>query len=78
MAAARLDGCSEWQVFRHLALPLAKPVIALVGFFNFVGNWNNFFLPFVMLPDSDQYPTQVGLNNLNCSPHHHCSTRPRA
>ncbi|MGY0063830.1 carbohydrate ABC transporter permease [Streptomyces sp. LZ34] len=64
LAAARMDGCSEWQVFRLVALPLAKPVIALVGFFNFVGNWNNFFLPFVMLPDSSQYPAQVGLNNL--------------
>ncbi|MDQ1021469.1 carbohydrate ABC transporter permease [Streptomyces afghaniensis] len=64
LAAARIDGCSEWQVFRLVALPLAKPVIALVGFFNFVGNWNNFFLPFVMLPDSSDYPAQVGLNNL--------------
>ncbi|MDQ0753196.1 multiple sugar transport system permease protein [Streptomyces africanus] len=64
LAAARIDGCSEWQVFRLIAMPLAKPVIALVGFFNFVGNWNNFFLPFVMLPDSSQYPAQVGLNNL--------------
>ncbi|MCX5269455.1 carbohydrate ABC transporter permease [Streptomyces sp. NBC_00199] len=64
LAAARIDGCSEWQVFRLVAMPLAKPVIALVGFFNFVGNWNNFFLPFVMLPDSSDYPAQVGLNNL--------------
>ena len=64
LAAARLDGCSEWQVFRHIALPLAKPVIALVSFFSFTGNWNNFFLPFVMLPDSSQYPAQVGLSNL--------------
>ena len=45
-------------------MPLAKPVIALVGFFSFVGNWNNFFLPFVMLPDSDLYPAQVGLKIL--------------
>ncbi|GAA5042938.1 multiple sugar transport system permease protein [Thermocatellispora tengchongensis] len=64
LAAARLDGCSEWQVFRSIALPLARPIVALVGFFGFVGNWNNFFLPFVMLPDSAQYPAQVGLNNL--------------
>ncbi|MEU8567929.1 carbohydrate ABC transporter permease [Streptomyces pathocidini] len=64
LAAARLDGCTEWQVFARIALPLARPVVALVGFFSFVGNWNNFFLPFVMLPDSAQYPAQVGLNNL--------------
>ncbi|GIH22781.1 sugar ABC transporter permease [Acrocarpospora phusangensis] len=64
LAAARLDGCTEWQVFAKIAIPLAKPIIALVSFFSFVGNWNNFFLPFVMLPDSQQYPAQVGLNNL--------------
>jgi multiple sugar transport system permease protein len=64
LAAARLDGCSEWGVFRHVAVPLARPVVALVAFFSFVANWNNFFLPFVMLPSSNQYPIQVGLENL--------------
>lgn len=63
-AAARIDGCSEWQVFWHIAAPLAKPVVALVAFFNFVANWNNFFLPFVMLPDTSTYPLQIGLENL--------------
>ena len=33
-----------------IAMPLATPVIALVGFFSFVGNWNNYFLPFVTVP----------------------------
>jgi multiple sugar transport system permease protein len=64
LAAARLDGCSEWGVFWHVAVPLARPVVALVAFFSFVANWNNFFLPFVMLPSSNQYPIQVGLENL--------------
>jgi multiple sugar transport system permease protein len=64
LAAARLDGCNEWQVFSRVALPLATPVVALVGFFSFVQNWNNYFLPFVMLPLSDRYPIQVGLSTL--------------
>jgi multiple sugar transport system permease protein len=64
LAAARLDGCNEWQVFSKVALPLATPVVALVGFFSFVQNWNNYFLPFVMLPLSDRYPIQVGLSTL--------------
>jgi multiple sugar transport system permease protein len=63
-AAARIDGCTEWQVFRRIALPLSRPVIALVAFFAFVADWNNFFLPFVMLPDSTKYPVQVGLEYL--------------
>ncbi|MCP2170420.1 carbohydrate ABC transporter permease [Goodfellowiella coeruleoviolacea] len=64
LAAARLDGCSEFGVFRHVALPLATPAVALVGFFSFVGNWTNYFLPYVLLPESDQLPIQVGLGTL--------------
>jgi len=62
--AARVDGCGEWSTFRHIALPLAKPVIALVLFFSFVADWTNFFLPYTVLADSKQYPIQVGLSNL--------------
>ncbi|MFF0269948.1 carbohydrate ABC transporter permease [Kribbella sp. NPDC004536] len=64
LAAARIDGCSELQVFARIALPLGAPIVALVAFFSFVQNWNNFFLPFVMLPSSDGYPVQVGLTSL--------------
>ncbi|MCX5053562.1 MULTISPECIES: carbohydrate ABC transporter permease [unclassified Streptomyces] len=64
LAAARMDGCSEFGVFRHIALPLATPVIALVGFFSFVANWTNYFLPYVMLPESSQMPIQVGVGSL--------------
>jgi multiple sugar transport system permease protein len=62
--AARLDGCGEVATFTRVALPLAKPVVALVGFFSFVNNWNNFFLPYVMLPSSGKYPMQVGLTQM--------------
>jgi multiple sugar transport system permease protein len=64
LEAARIDGASEWQLFTRIALPLARPVVALVAFFSFVGNWNNFFLPYLVLPSSDQFPIQVGLNQL--------------
>jgi len=67
LAAARIDGCTELQVFRKVALPLAAPIVALVAFFSFVQSWNNFFLPFVMLPSSDGYPIQVGLTSLLAS-----------
>jgi len=62
--AARIDGCTEFEAFCRIALPLAVPVIALVGFFSFVANWTNYFLPYVMLPESNQYPVQVGLGLL--------------
>jgi multiple sugar transport system permease protein len=61
IAAAKVDGCGETAAFFRIALPLAAPVVALVGFFSFVANWNNFFLPYVMLPGSGQYPMPVGL-----------------
>lgn len=64
LAAARIDGASEWAVFRHIAVPLARPVVGLVAFFAFVASWNNFFLPFVMTYDNSQYPVQIGLQQL--------------
>jgi multiple sugar transport system permease protein len=67
LAAARIDGCHELNVFTKIALPLAAPIVALVAFFSFVQSWNNFFLPFVMLPSSDGYPIQVGLTSLLAS-----------
>ena len=62
--AARIDGCGEWSTFRRIALPLAKPVVALVFFFSFVSDWNNFFLPYAVLGNSTEYPIQVGLSDL--------------
>ena len=51
-------------MFRHVALPLARPIVALVGFFAFVADWNNYYLPFVMTYDNSQYPVQIGLQIL--------------
>ena len=62
--AARVDGCGEWQVFRRVALPLAGPPIALITFLSFTADWTNFFLPFVTLSGSRQYPIQVGLSDV--------------
>jgi multiple sugar transport system permease protein len=65
--AARVDGAGELQTFLRVAMPLAKPVVALVFFFSFVADWNNFFLPYVVLADSNQYPITVGLSDLLAS-----------
>src|SRR6185437_13197785 len=51
-------------IYFSTALPLAAPIVALVGFFGFVANWTNYFLPYVMLPQSGQYPVQVGISLL--------------
>jgi len=67
LEAARVDGANELQTFLKIAMPLAKPIIALVFFFSFVSNWNNFFLPYVFLTDQDKAPITVGLYNLLAS-----------
>ncbi len=62
--AARIDGLSEIQIFAKIALPLSKQAVALVGFFSFVANWTNFFLPLVLLPLSSNTTVSVGLQQL--------------
>jgi len=64
LAAGRIDGASELRLFWSIALPLAKPILGLIAFFSFVGNWNNFFLPYVMLSDDSKYNLPVGLQAL--------------
>jgi multiple sugar transport system permease protein len=59
--SARVDGASEFRVFRSVALPLAKPLISLVAFFAFVGQWNNFFLVQVMISSEQRLNLQTGL-----------------
>lgn len=59
--AARVDGCSEVRLFRHIALPLATPLLGLLAFINFNTNWNNFFGPYVFLNDDRLFNLPVGL-----------------
>jgi multiple sugar transport system permease protein len=65
--AARVDGCSEVDVFRRVALPLATPLLGLLAFVSFSANWNNFFGPYVMLNDDTLYNLPVGIYNMLAS-----------
>lgn len=64
LEAARIDGASEWRTFVSIALPLLVPGMVTVFLLQFVGIWNNFLLPFVMLSDQSNYPLTVGLFTL--------------
>lgn len=64
LEAARVDGASDLAVFWRIGIPLGIPVIAFVAFFNFFHGWSNYFLPFVMLDNSNTYNLQVGLTAL--------------
>lgn len=48
----------------HLIGSMWSIILPYVGFFSFVANWTNYFLPYVMLPQSSQFPVQVGLGTL--------------
>jgi multiple sugar transport system permease protein len=62
--AARIDGCSEFSVFWRIILPLCRPVLAVLGIFVFVANWNNFLWPLIMLNSPAKFTIQVGLATL--------------
>lgn len=64
MEAARLDGASEFKIFRSIGMPLMVPGLITVFLLTFVGIWNNFLLPFIMLSDQDKYPLTLGLYTL--------------
>lgn len=60
--AARLDGCGSPGVLWHVILPLSKPVLITLGLFTFLGAWNSFVWPLVVLSDQSYYPLTVGLS----------------
>ncbi len=63
--AARMDGASEWTIFRRVALPLMRPMLVTLGVFAFLGSWNDFFWPLIVLNDSDRYTLPVALAALS-------------
>ena len=60
--SGRVDGASEWQIFSRIIIPIAKPGLAVLGIFTFVGHWNDFMWPLVVLKDSQKYTIQLGLS----------------
>lgn len=62
--AARIDGASEWRIFAKIGIPMMIPGMVTVFMLQFVGIWNNFLLPFIMLSDQNSYPLTVGLYTL--------------
>jgi multiple sugar transport system permease protein len=61
MEAARIDGSSELRIFYSVGSRLMLPALATVLLLQFIGIWNNFLLPFVMLSNNNLYPLTLGL-----------------
>lgn len=62
--AAKLDGCSDFNLFFRIALPLSKPIIGVVVLMYAVGHWNEYFSALIYLRDQSLYPLQVILRDL--------------
>jgi len=59
--AARLDGCTEFDIYRKVLLPLATPALATVGLMVFLATWNDFMGPLIYLYDERKFPLSLGL-----------------
>lgn len=59
--AALLDGCSRWGILWRIVLPLSRPALITLGMFTFMGAWNAFEWPLVVLSNENLYPLTVGL-----------------
>ncbi len=62
--AARIDGCTDWQILIRVMLPLIKPALATLAAFTFVAQWNDFIWPLIVLKNRDLYTLQLGLASL--------------
>ncbi len=62
--AAILDGANAWKRFWNVGLPSVKGTLTVVGLFAFMGSWDDFLWPLLVLTDTDKYTLSVGLNYL--------------
>ncbi|MCE7984278.1 MAG: carbohydrate ABC transporter permease [Caldilinea sp. CFX5] len=63
--AARVDGANQWTVYSRIFFPLSTPVIATVGILNFIGVWNAFIWPSIVLNNPDWFTLPLKLKDLD-------------
>jgi len=64
MEAVRIDGGSELTIYRKIALPLSKPIIATISIMCFIGSWNNYLWPLLCIFDEAKYTLPIGIPTL--------------
>jgi len=62
--AARMDGCGEFQIFRHIIVPLLGPVFGTLGLISFISSWNNFIGPLVVMRSVEKYTFPLALRSV--------------
>lgn len=64
LEAARIDGCGEFRIFATIVFPLVKPMVGAYLMITFLGTWNNFIMPQVVLQDPEMQPLSVAIAQL--------------
>ena len=62
--AARIDGCSEFGIYYRVVLPIIKPALGALTIYSFLGSWNGYLWPLIILRDEAKYTLPIGLANL--------------
>ena len=65
LEAAKLDGCSDFNAFMKIILPLSKPILAVISIFTIIGTWGNFMWPYLILGDTNKEPVAVMLYRIS-------------
>ncbi|HXJ79908.1 MAG TPA: carbohydrate ABC transporter permease [Candidatus Methylomirabilis sp.] len=65
LEAARIDGASEFRIFRSVVVPVLKPIIVTLAVFTLLGTWNDFMWPLIVLTDKELYTLPVALASLS-------------
>ncbi len=63
--AGRIDGLSEFRVFSQIAMPLVRPALSALAIFTFIGNWNAFLWPLIVVNKIERYTLPIGLSFFN-------------
>jgi len=63
--AARMDGAGDFRIYWSLVLPLCRPVLITLAIFTFMGTWNDFLWPLIVMTDDSMYTLPVALANLS-------------
>jgi len=62
--SGRMDGLSEMNIFHAISLPVIRPAIFTMGIFHFIGTWNSYLTPLIILNDADMYPLPLMMAQL--------------
>jgi len=62
--AARIDGCTEFRIYWDVIMPVSRPMVGAFCLMSFMGSWNNFLWPQILLHGSDRFTLPIALNQM--------------